>query len=145
MIFNSVAIASDHRGYQMKSALIAYLDELGYRYTDFGASNETTSVDYPDFADMVTDYTINHEKAMGILICFSGVGMSIAANRRKGIRAVLCYSEEIARLSREHNNANILCFGTGFLDVSLAKKCLITFMNTSFDPRHSRRLEKIDK
>ena len=122
MIFNSVAIASDHRGYQMKSALIAYLDELGYRYTDFGASNETTSVDYPDFA-----------------------GMSIAANRRKGIRAVLCYSEEIARLSREHNNANILCFGTGFLDVSLAKKCLITFMNTSFDPRHSRRLEKIDK
>lgn len=145
MIFNSIAIASDHRGYRMKSAFITYFEELGYEYTDFGTSNDETSVDYPDFANMVTDYVSSHKNAMGILVCFSGVGMSIVANRHKGIRAVLCYSEEIARLSRKHNNANILCFGAGFLDISLAKKCFTTFIETPFDPRHSIRLEKIDK
>ena len=145
MIFNSIAIASDHRGYQMKSELIAYFDELNYKYVDFGTDNEATSVDYPDFANRVTDYVISHEKAMGILICFSGVGMSMAANRHKGIRAVLCCSEELAKLSREHNNANVLCFGAGFIDLSLAKMCFTTFIDTLFDPRHSTRLAKIDQ
>jgi len=145
MIFNSIAIASDHRGYQMKSELISYFHEIGYSYTDFGTDNEDISVDYPDFAGMVTDYVKTHKKALGILLCFSGVGMSIAANRHKGIRAVLCYSEEIAKLSREHNNANVLCFGAGFIDLSIAKNCIKTFINTQYDPRHSTRLEKIDK
>ena len=145
MIFSSIAIASDHRGYQMKSEFITYFDEQGYRYTDFGTGNETTSVDYPDFANMVVDYVKTHEHSLGVLICHSGVGMSIVANRCKGIRAVLCYSEEIAKLSREHNNANVLCFGAGFIDISLAKKCFATFIETPFDSRHSIRLEKIDR
>lgn len=145
MIFDSIAIASDHRGYQMKVALSAYFKELGYEYTDFGASSGSSSVDYPDYAFKVTDYVASHENSVGVLICYSGIGMSIAANRIRGMRAVLCYSNEIARLSREHNNANVLCFGAGFIDTSDAKCCFRTFINTAFDPRHSMRLRKLEK
>lgn len=145
MIFGSVAIASDHRGYKLKSELIAYFDELGYKYTDFGTNDEINSVDYPDYARKVTDYVTSQKNSLGVLICHSGVGMSIAANRRKGIRAVLCYSEEIAKLSRAHNNANILCFGSGFMNVLMAKRCFRVFVDTNFEPRHAIRLMKIDE
>lgn len=145
MIFSSVAIASDHRGYRMKSEFIAYFNELGYEYTDFGTIDEINSVDYPDYARQVTDYVTSQKKSFGVLICHSGVGMSIAANRHKGIRAVLCYSEEIAKLSRAHNNANILCFGSGFMNVLIAKRCFRVFVATHFEPRHTIRLMKIDE
>ena len=146
MVFDSkaIAIAADHRGYWLKHDLMEYFEQFGYEFEDFGTENDCFSVDYPDYARKVTDYITAHPNAFGILICHTGVGMSIAANRIKGIRAVLCYDEEIAKLSREHNNANVICLGSGFIYSEVAIKCINTFMNTEFDERHQFRLDKID-
>lgn len=144
MIFDSIAIASDHRGYWLKHDLMEYFGQFGYEFEDFGTENDCVSVDYPDYAKKVTDYVLSKPRSFGILICHSGVGMSIAANRVKSIRAVLCNEEEIARLSRLHNNANVICFGAGFIYNETAIRCLNTFMRTEFDERHQVRLCKID-
>ena len=145
MIFDSIAIASDHRGYWMKSDIMEYFQNLGYEFEDRGTASDCISVDYPDYARKVTEYVTSHKNSFGILICHSGVGMSIATNRVKGIRAVLCYNEEIAKLSREHNDANVICFGAGFINKELAIKCLEIFSNTVFDERHLPRIQKIEE
>ena len=143
MIFSKVAIASDHRGVKLKSDIIAFLDELNIDVFDFGTNSSEVSVDYPDYAKKVAEYVSNFQNAAGILVCYSGVGMSIVANKFKLIRAVLCYNNEIARLSREHNNANVLCLGAGFIDFSDVKIVINTFLDTAFDERHAKRIEKI--
>lgn len=145
MAFYSIAIASDHRGYWLKSELIEYFSSKGFQITDFGTDSDCVSVDYPDFAKKVSKHVLANENCFGILVCYTGVGMSITANRFKGIRAVLCQNDKIAKLSREHNNANVICFGAGFISTDLAIKCTDIFAKTEFvDKRHLVRINKID-
>ncbi len=144
MIFNSIAIASDHRGYLLKTRFVEFFKTHKYEFVDFGTTSDTLSVDYPDYAQKVTEYVTEHEKSCGVLICYSGVGMSISANRVPGIRAVLCYSDDIAQLSREHNDANIICFGANFVNEKTALCMFDIFSSTQFDSRHLRRIRKLD-
>lgn len=144
MIFNSMVIASDHRGYWLKADILEYFKNLGYEVKDCGTDSDCVSVDYPNYSQKVTDYLLLDENSFGVLICHSGIGMNIAANRVRGIRGVLCYEEEIAKLAREHNNANVICFGSGFIDREYAIKCVETFAHTKFDERHLPRIKKID-
>ena len=144
MIFDSIAIASDHRGYLLKSQLVGHFGACAYDFVDLGTNSNNPSVDYPDYAKKVAEYVVSTPNSCGVLICYSGVGMSIAANRFFGVRAVLCYSNEIARLSREHNDANVICLGAGFMNAELAIKLLEVFFDTPFETRHLNRVRKID-
>ena len=144
MIFNSIAIASDHRGYLLKTRFVEYFKAHKYEFIDFGTNCDTLSVDYPDYAQKVAEYEIEHERSCGVLICYSGVGMSISANRVAGIRAVLCYSDDIAQLSREHNDANIICFGANFVNDKSAFRMFDIFFSTPFERRHIHRIRKLD-
>lgn len=142
-----IAIGSDHAGFELKEELREMLDSE-HEVLDFGCHN-TDSVDYPniaiDLAKSVSDNIQKDEDCLGILICGSGVGMSIAANKVEGIRAALCHNEELAKLSKEHNNANILCLGARFLSSDEAKEIVQTWLKTSFEAgRHSRRVDIID-
>ncbi|AIL64830.1 putative ribose-5-phosphate isomerase B [Rickettsiales bacterium Ac37b] len=137
-----VAIASDHAGFQLKQ-LIKKTLETEYVFYDLGTHDEI-SVDYPDFASELVKVIESNIADIGVLICASGIGMSIAANRNKKIRAALCNTEDMARLAREHNNANILVLGSKIIEHDIAIKCVRTFLNTSFEGgRHSRRIDKL--
>ena len=139
-----IIIASDHGGYDLKEKIKEYLKELNYEFDDFG-TDSTDSVDYTDYAQKVAKEI--QKKGRGILICGTGIGMSIAANRFSGVRATLCHDEETAKMAREHNNSNILCMGGRVLDTETAKKITKVWLETPFsgDERHKRRLEKIDE
>ena len=134
-----IFIASDHAGYKMKTALNNHFPT----FIDLG-TNSFDSVDYPDFAHKLTNEILKNEGSFGILICGTGVGMSIAANRSEGIRAGLVNSEEVTRLIRQHNNANVLVIPGRFMEVEKAKNCVKTFIETQFEAgRHKQRIEKI--
>jgi ribose 5-phosphate isomerase B len=134
-----IYIASDHAGYEMKSKLCSYFKT----FTDLG-TNSSESVDYPDFAHKLTSKISDNDDSVGILICGTGVGMSITANREKGIRAGLVSSAEIARLIRQHNNANVLVLPGRFMEEQEAKNCVKAFLETEFEAgRHKQRIEKI--
>ncbi|MDD5397454.1 MAG: ribose 5-phosphate isomerase B [Dehalococcoidia bacterium] len=138
-----VALGSDHRGFKLKNQLIDYLKQAGHEITDFGCYSEESS-DYPDFAAHVCRSITKKQCDMGILVCGSGVGMSIAANKFKGIRAALCCNTEMASRARRHNNANVLCLGTDFLDDKTAIEITGNFISTQFEGgRHQRRIDKI--
>jgi len=139
-----IAFGSDHAGVKLKKELINYIISLNHKYKDFGTYNEN-SVDYPDFGIKVAKGVTNGEFERGVLICGTGIGMSITANKIVGIRAALCYNTMTARLSREHNDANILILGAKVVNPELAKKILKIFLETSFsnEERHIRRLNKI--
>jgi ribose 5-phosphate isomerase B len=138
-----VAIASDHAGFELKEKIKKFLKELNHEYEDFGThSNE--SVDYPDYALKVAESVAKKEFERGILICGSGIGMSIAANKIPGIRAALCHSVEMAKLSREHNDANVLTLGARIIDEATAKEIVKVWLSTEFlGNRHLRRINKI--
>ncbi len=139
----TVAIASDHAGVEMKSQLISYIEQLGHTVENLGA-NTTESVDYPDYARSVTDALLAKRAGLGILICGSGIGMSMAANRAKGIRAALVRSGLEARLARQHNHANVLCLGARISGIETAKDCVKEFLQTAFEGgRHLQRIEKM--
>ena len=134
-----IYIASDHAGYEMKSKLCDYFKT----FIDLG-TNSNDSVDYADFAHNLTNNVSQNEESLGILICGTGVGMSIAANRKKGIRAGLVNSTEITRLIRQHNNANVLVLPGRFMSEEEAKNCVQIFLETEFEAgRHKLRIEKI--
>ena len=134
-----IFIASDHAGYEMKSVLNDHFAS----FIDLG-TNSSDSVDYPDFAHKLTNEILKNEGSFGILICGTGVGMSIAANRSEGIRAGLVSSVEVTRLIRQHNNANVLVIPGRFMEVEKAKNCVKTFIETQFEAgRHKKRIEKI--
>ena len=134
-----VYIASDHAGFEMKSKLCDYFETL----IDLG-TNSNESVDYPDFAYKLTTKVSQNNDSVGILICGTGVGMSIAANREKGIRAGLVNSAEIAGLIRQHNNANVLVLPGRFMQDEEAKKCIKIFLETEFEAgRHQQRIDKL--
>lgn len=138
-------VGSDHGGYHLKELMKDYLDEMGINYTDIGAFSAEKSVDYPDIAREVCE-KVYENKCMGLLICGTGIGMSIIANRRRGIRAALCLNETMAEYSKKHNNANILCMGERIIGSEVAKRILKTFIETKFEGgRHDRRLEKIEE
>lgn len=134
-----IFIASDHAGYEMKTKLNEYFNS----FIDLG-TNSFDSVDYPDFAHKLTKEVLKNKKNVGILICGTGVGMSIAANRKKGIRAGLANNSKIARLIRKHNDANVLVLPGRFINTSEAKKSVQAFLSTKFESgRHKRRIKKL--
>ena len=137
-----LVIAADHGGFKLKEELKEYLDELAQEYADLGTDSED-SVDYPDYAKKVAKEV--QKGALGILICGTGIGMSMTANKFKGVRAALCYDEYTARMSREHNDANVLCMGGRVVDSEMAKKITKVWLETPFskEERHHRRVGKI--
>lgn len=140
-----IAIASDHGGFELKQKLLEYYAQKGTNLVDLGAySNE--SCDYPLIARKVTDAVLSGNADWGILVCGTGIGISIAANRVKGIRAALLYNAEVARLAREHNNANIAVFGGRMQNFEDVVKYLDIFANTQFEAgRHLRRINELDE
>ncbi|NQV00724.1 MAG: ribose 5-phosphate isomerase B [Parcubacteria group bacterium] len=141
-----IYIAADHAGFNLKEELKKYLEELEYEYEDLGNKVLKLEDDYPDFALKLAKKVIETNEK-GILICATGFGMAMAANKIKGIRAAVCWDDFTALQSREHNNANVLCLGSKIIDLETAKKIVRTWLETDFsnDERHVRRLEKIEE
>lgn len=140
----TVHIGSDHGGFSLKTQLIQRLEEAGYAVDDLGTFSEE-SVDYPEYAVKVAEKVLE-DNSPGIIICGTGIGISIAANRIRGIRAALCHCVEYAEMARKHNNANVLALGGRFTDPAAAGKIAEVFLNTGFEGgRHERRIELIDK
>jgi ribose 5-phosphate isomerase B len=139
-----IALGSDHAGFDYKERLKKLLDEIGKPYEDFGTSS-LDSVDYPDFAHAVSKAVASGKFQRGILICGTGIGMSIVANKHSGIRAAVCESSASAKLSRAHNDANILCLGARITPWETATEIVKTFLTTPFSggERHINRIEKI--
>ncbi len=139
-----IALASDHGGYEYKERAKALLDALGLAWKDFGtASNE--SVDYPDFAHAAAEAILRGECDRGIFICGTGIGISLAANRHRGIRAAACQIPEAARMSRLHNDANVLALGQRLIEWDTAETMIRLWLETPFEGgRHQRRIEKIE-
>jgi len=139
-----IAIGCDHRGLNLKKAIIVSLSGQGHQCNDIG-TNDTASVDYPDIAAKVGKEVLKGNDEYGILICGTGIGMCIASNKIKGIRAANCNDIFTAKRSRAHNNANVLCLGGDILGEALALEIVATFLSTEFlGGRHQRRLEKLE-
>ncbi len=140
-----IAVACDHAGNGMKDALIAYLREKGYLVKDYGCDG-TASVDYPEYAHLVCRAIQENEADCGILICGTGIGMSMAANKHRGIRAALCENEFSAEMTRRHNDANVLCLGARVLEIDKAKVLTDLFLTTAYEGgRHDARLALLRK
>lgn len=138
-----IAIGADHAGVDYKEIITQLLKAGGRTVEDMGTYS-SDSVDYPDYAHPVANWVAEGKAAFGILICGSGNGVCMTANKHASIRAALCWNEELAALARQHNNANVLCIPARFVDSSLVTAMVTTFMNTSFEGgRHERRVEKI--
>lgn len=138
-----VAIGSDHAGYEYKEEVISYLEGRGVQIKDFGA-HSADSVDYPDFAHPVATAVESGDYAFGILICGSGNGVAITANKHQQIRASICWGDELARLARSHNDANVLCIPARFVDTATAREMVDIFIDTPFEGgRHENRVKKI--
>lgn len=138
-----IAIGSDHAGYDYKEDLISFLEGKGLPFKDFGTHSKD-SVDYPDFAHPVAKAVEDGEASFGVLICGSANGVAITANKHQGVRAAICWGEELAQLAREHNNANVLCIPARFVREGDAEKMLNIFINTAFEGgRHENRVNKI--
>lgn len=139
----TIAIAADHAGVSLKADLVAELQKLGHQALDLGPST-TDSVDYPDFAVKVASAVTSGQASLGVLVCGTGLGMSISANKVHGIRAVLCHTEFEARMGRLHNDANVLCLGQRVVGVGVAIEILKAFLAASFEGgRHAGRVEKM--
>ncbi len=137
----TIAIGGDHAGFEYKTMLIDFLKD--YKVKDFGTYS-ADSVDYPDFAHPVASAVENGEFSMGILICGSANGVAMTANKHQGIRAAICWNEELAELAKTHNNANILCIPARYVSADLAKQICLKFMNSKFEGgRHENRVDKI--
>lgn len=138
-----IAIASDHAATELKTALLTFLQDTGHAVTDLGTQG-AASVDYPDYANLLCKALLAGACDAGILLCGSGIGMSIAANRHPGIRAALCHDGLSAELSRRHNDANVLCLGARLMGIEVAKECVMRFLNAAFEGgRHADRVKKL--
>lgn len=139
-----IAIGSDHAGFELKEKLKAYLQKKGVELKDFGTYSAERA-DYPDYAHPVAEAVAEKNSDLGILICGSGNGVNMAANHHHSIRSALCWSEEIAKLARQHNDANIIALPARFIDEKEAEKCVDAFLSTSFEGgRHTARVQKIE-
>lgn len=141
---SKIAIGGDHAGFAYKAALKALLEKNGHEVTDFGPFSED-SVDYPDFAHPLAKSVSTGAQNFGILICGSANGVAITANKHQGIRAAICWQEELAALARQHNDANVLCIPARFVSQELAEIIAVTFLSTPFEGgRHANRVNKIN-
>lgn len=139
-----INIGSDHAGFELKSKLISFIGETGFKVKDFGCYS-TESMDYPDVAHPVAEAVLADEQSLGILICGSGNGVCLTANKHAGIRAALCWLPELGSLAKQHNNANILCLPARYIDTETAKEIVTSFLNATFEGgRHQNRVSKID-
>src|SRR5258706_1528226 len=144
LVKTKVALGADHAGFELKEAIKLYLQKQGHTISDFGA-HSLDSTDYPHYAQMVSYAVAEHQNDFGILVCASGIGMSIAANKVPGVRAALVGDEETAALARQHNDANVLCLGSKQITADAARKIVDAFIHTNFEGgRHERRLNKIE-
>lgn len=138
-----IVIASDHAGFELKEVLKAELEAIGVAVEDLGAY-DTNAVDYPDMANALAEAVSESADRRGLLLCGTGIGASIAANRHRGVRAALCHSAETARMAREHNDANVLVLGGRVTDPDTARECLRIFLETDFEGgRHIPRVAKL--
>lgn len=142
MKIDKVFLASDHAGFELKNELKEAIKGLGYEVVDLG-TNDKNSVDYPDYAHLLASKL--EPNCYGVLVCGTGIGISIAANRHENVRCALCHDEFTARLAREHNDANVIAFGARVIGAGVAISALETFLKTEFEGgRHERRVEKIE-
>ena len=142
--YNSFVLASDHAGYNLKQQIKIYLENNNFEVKDLGPFN-TDSVDYPDYGKVLGDFIINNNDTLGIAVCGSGIGISIALNRISGVRAALCHNLEIAKLARNHNDANVIVFGGRFVNIKDAISIVNVFANEDFEGgRHIRRVDKLN-
>ena len=142
MVKETAVIASDHAGFEMKAAIGVRLKDLGFGVLDLG-TNKTESVDYPDFAEAVALALLEGKASRGVLICGTGIGISIAANRHRHVRAAVCHSATDARFARAHNDANVLALGARTIGIEIALDCLSMFIDTPFEGgRHQNRVKK---
>lgn len=142
MLKNKIYIASDHAGYALKEKICAFFKAENFKYEDLGTDSEA-SCDYPDYAHLLASNM--DTQSFGVLICGSGIGVSMAANRHKNIRCALCSESLSAKLAREHNDANVLAIGARLIGIDMAIEMIKTFVNTEFNGgRHSKRVEKIE-
>ena len=140
-----IIIGNDHAGVELKQNLVKYLEEKGNEVINVGTDTHE-SVDYPDIAEAVGKLVLENKDSLGIIVCGTGIWISIAANKLKGIRAALCHNELTARLARQHNDANIISLGARIIGEDLAKACVEAFLETEFEGgRHLRRVCKIDE
>tara|TARA_B100000700_G_scaffold210839_1_gene231725 strand:+ start:340 stop:771 length:432 start_codon:yes stop_codon:yes gene_type:complete len=143
MKVSKVFLASDHAGFLLKQTIVKFLIKRGIKILDLGPKN-SNSVDYPDFAHLLARKMKKNKNNFGILICGSGIGMDMTVNKHKNIRAALCYNIRSTKLSRKHNNANVIAIGSRLTKKNLALKCVSAFINTNFEGgRHLRRVKKI--
>jgi ribose 5-phosphate isomerase B len=139
-----VAIGADHAGFELKQKLVAYLQDKHVVCVDKGTYSSERA-DYPDYGHAVATAVVNHEVTFGILMCGSGNGINISANKHKGIRAALCWNQEIAKLARQHNDANILVLPARYISEEEAHKCIDVFLSEKFEGgRHQARIDKIE-
>ena len=139
-----IAIASDHRGFTLKEIIIRYLASMGHSVNDLGPDNEQDSVDYPDYGQKVGKEVAEGRSDKGILICGTGIGMSLAANKVNGVRAALCHDLFTTEMSRRHNDANVLCLGTDIVNHEIIDNQIQLWLETEFENgRHARRVNKI--
>ena len=140
---NTIALAADHAGYELKDLLKQDLEAAGYEVLDLG-TNGPESVDYPDFGKLLAEAIAGRRAGRGVVVCGTGIGISIAANRNPAVRAALCHDETSARLAREHNDANVLALGARLIGTEVARDCLKAFLQTEFAAgRHSGRVAKL--
>lgn len=145
MAAQRIALAADHAGVELKKLLAAELEKAGYHVQDLG-THDGTRCDYPDFAHALASSLARGEADRGVLVCGTGVGMSIAANRHEGVRAVVCSESLSARMSRAHNDANVLCLGQRVIGSDTAREILQVFLSTEFEGgRHAQRVAKIER
>jgi ribose 5-phosphate isomerase B len=138
-----IAVGADHAGYEYKTAIVDLLENKGFKVKDLG-THSTESVDFPDFAHPVAMAVENGEADCGVLICGSANGVAITANKHQGVRAAICWQSDVARLAREHNNANIICLPARFISMPQAGEMVNIFLRTAFEGgRHEKRVEKI--
>ncbi len=139
-----IILAADHAGFPLKQSLVDFLQSKGFEIIDLG-TNSSDSVDYPDYGHAAAHAILDGKAERGIIVCGTGIGISISANRHKGIRCALCHDAETAALSRQHNNANLLALAGRSLSAEEAQKVVTTFLETSFEGgRHQNRIVKID-
>jgi ribose 5-phosphate isomerase B len=138
-----IYLGCDHGGFVLKEAICEHLKKQGIAFTDCGNTQYDSEDNFPDYVEPVVKGVLNDQDNRGILICGTGIGVSIAANHHRGIRAALVHSVDYARLARQHNNANVLCLGGRFLDVAVALTIVDTFLNTAMDPnpKYQRRMK----
>jgi len=146
MLNKNLVIASDHAGFELKKSLLGILKDWNYKVIDLGTANGSDRVDYPDYAQLLTETIRNGQASRGILVCGTGIGMSIAANRDPAVRAAVVWDVTTARLARQHNDVNVIALGARILGPEVAIDCMLTFLDTGFEGgRHAARVAKLSK